>query len=505
MIRPSHILIGGARVFDGKGFLPEQTQVMVSGDRISHVGPALPSLPDGVKQIDGRGLILTPSFIDTHNHGDYHSVDESNDGVSALAQGVGTLITGNCGYSATPVGQTHPVLLPEDGAANLPLSDHLTRMARGLAVDVGDLLGHNTLRRHVMGGGRAATTAEIDLMCGLLDDFLQAGGMGLSVGLNYPEAIGYSTAEMVPLCRVLARHGRPLTCHIADQGAGILGSVSEVVDWGDAAGCRVLVSHLRPISDRNDHLLPDLFRIFETRENARFDLYPYAAGFTTLSWLFSYLFGRLPAENQRLPGPELEEAAFGVCIGGLDDVRVLASGYPGANGRMIGEIARSIGRPAGEIAQDIYIADPGTLCLFERESSPATIDAIISHPLCLVGSDGYLFGHQHTAACHPRCYGAFAGFIERYGRTGKVDQTTALARMTYIPAAFFRLQDRGRIAIGQRADLALIDWDHVAESRDTNGSRVARGTAMTMVGGQIAFTGGTRATGERGGKRAVPV
>lgn len=498
-------LIAGARVFNGTQFLPDGTTVGVANGRIVHVGPHPAAVPIGCQQITGGDMVLTPAFIDTHNHGDYHSVDADNDGVSALAQGVGTLIVGNCGYSATPAGPVHPVLMPEEDARNVSLSKHLARLERGLAIGAGDLMGHNTLRRFVVGEARAATPAETDRMCGMLDDFLASGGMGLSVGLNYPEAIGYGSSEMLPLCRVLARWGRPLTCHIADQGAGILRSVGEVVDWADKAGCQVLVSHMRPISDRYDHLLDDLFAVFETRQNARFDLYPYAAGFTTLAWLFSYLFQRTPTAEDRVPSAELEEAARGVCIDGLDDVRVLASGFPGANGKTIGMIARTLGRPAGEVAQDIYTADPATVCLYERESRPETIDRIITHPLCLIGSDGYLFGHRHTAACHPRCYGAFAGFIERYARTRRVDQTTALARMTSAPADFFSLSDRGRIAPGLRADLALLDWDRVGESRGDGAARVAHGVAMTMIAGQIAYRGGPRATGIRAGERAVPV
>lgn len=497
-------LITGATVFDGSGFLQPGTTVGIKDGRIVHVGGDLAPGP-GTDRITGDGKILAPSFIDTHNHGDYHSVDADNDGVSALAQGVGTLIVGNCGYSATPTGAVHPVLLPEEKASNLALPGHLDRLGGGLALDIGDLLGHNTLRRHVMGEARVAGPSEIDRMCGLLDDFLSVGGMGLSVGLNYPEAIGYGRDEMVPLCRVLARHGRPLTCHIADQGAGILDSAGEVVAWADAAGCQVLVSHMRPISDRYDHLLAPLFQMFETRENARFDLYPYAAGFTTLAWLFSYLFQRVPAANDRVSGAELEEAAFGVCIGGLDDVRVLASAFPDANGHTIGDFARRLQRPAGEVAQDIYIADPATLCLYERESRPETIDRIITHPLCMIGSDGYLFGHTHTAACHPRCYGAFAGYIERYARRGHVSQATALTRLTSTPADFFGLADRGRIATGLRADLTLLDWDNIGESRGENGSRIAHGVAMTMIGGNIAYDGGLQATGIRSGQRAMPL
>jgi N-acyl-D-amino-acid deacylase len=86
-----------------------------------------------------------------------------------------------------------------------------------------------------------------------------------------------------------------------------------------------------------------------------------------------------------------------------------------------------------------------------------------------------------------------------------VDQVTALSRMTSAPADFFSLADRGRIAPGLRADLALLDWDSIGENPGEDGSRVARGVRMTMVGGAVAFDGGARATGRRAGTRAVPV
>lgn len=498
--------IVGARVFDGGQFLAPGTTVLLAGDRVAGLLPPGADVPATAHRIEAAGLWLTPAFIDTHNHGDYHCREPDNDGLSMLAQGVGTIVVGNCGYSATPEGAPHPVLLPGPGACHAGLDAHRAGLAGGLALGVADLMGHGTLRRHVLGAARPATPAEVDRMAGLLDEFLAQGGLGLSVGLNYPEAAGYDAAEMVPLCRVLARHGRPLTCHIADQGGGILGSAGECIDWADAAGCAVLISHMRPISDRFDHLLDPLFALFESRTNARFDLYPYAAGFTTLAWLFSYLFGRQPGPGAgRLPAAEVEERARGVCIGGLADVRVLASGFPGAAGCDIAALAAAAGIAPGDMAQDILIADPATVCLYERESRPQVIDRIIEHPLCLIGSDGYLFGCRHDGPCHPRCHGAFAGFLQRYARTGRLAPEAALHRLTAGAATAFGLSDRGRIAPGLRADLALLDWPAVAEAEGGEGAdRAARGVALTLVGGQAVFAAGRGTTGLRPGRRAEP-
>lgn len=500
-------VITGAAVFDGRRFLPAGAAITVCGDRIVHVGLPPKSIPDGYQEIDGSGLILSPSFIDTHNHADYHCIESGNDGASLLAQGVGSIIVGNCGYSAVPTGTgPHPVLMPGKDGRNTDLETRRAEMDRGMALDVGDLMGHGTLRMAVLGEARGASAAEIDRMAGLLDDHLSDGGVGLSVGLNYPEAAGYDDREMHGLCRVLARHGRPLTCHIADQGAGILQAVREVIDWGDTAGCPVLVSHMRPISNRHDHLLDTLFAIFEERDRARFDLYPYAAGYTSLAWLFSYLFQRVPTQPNEIAPEEVENAAYEVCIGGLDDVRVLASAMADMAGHSIAELARRKGVQSGRMAQEILCADQGTLCLYERESRPETIDRIITHPLCLIGSDGYQFAGGHTGPCHPRCYGTFPGFLARYARSGLIDREVALARITADAADYFGFADRGRIAAGQRANLALLDWDALAEGEPDGKAtdRLARGVALTMVGGRTAFVAPDRATPAWTGRRIVP-
>jgi N-acyl-D-amino-acid deacylase len=86
-------LITGARVFDGRQFL-DNTNVGISGGNISYVGR---DCPESKVVTDGCGRILSPSFIDSHTHADFHCVDPNNDGHSSISQGVTTLVVGNCG------------------------------------------------------------------------------------------------------------------------------------------------------------------------------------------------------------------------------------------------------------------------------------------------------------------------------------------------------------------------------------------------------------------------
>ena len=140
-------LITGARVFDGRHFL-DNTNVGMREGVVSYVGR---ECPETKVVTNGCDRILSPSFIDSHTHADFHCFDPGNDGHSAISQGVTTLVVGNCGMSATPVCQVNPLLIPNDHDHNLDLEQHAQRLQGELPLDVADLIGHGTLRISVMG------------------------------------------------------------------------------------------------------------------------------------------------------------------------------------------------------------------------------------------------------------------------------------------------------------------------------------------------------------------
>ncbi len=494
-------LISGARIFDGKKFL-NHLNVGIKAGRISYVGTE--QIP-ARRLTDATGYLLTPGFIDTHSHADFHITHPHNDGVSSVSQGVSTLIVGNCGLSATPVTPPHALLLPAKGDENVAPVDQPARLDAGLPLNVADLMGHNTLRIHTLGRSGVANPRQIDKMSGILEDFLAQGGLGLSVGLNYPEAAGTTEKELSSLCKVLAKFDRPLTCHIRDQGAGLAQAAEEVLRLGDQSGCKVLISHLRPSLKRNEHLLDQVLNRIEQNERFKFDLYPYPAGFSNLAWLFQHLFGRLPEKTSLLDPKTVEERSHEVCGKGLEDIYVLRHQNEEWIGSNIVAISSRLRERPGIAAQSIYLDDPGCLCIYDHESTDKAVEKALSHADCFIGSDGYLFSSGDHPPGHPRSFAAFTRFMVRFVQNGRVSLAEALYRMTQAPAEYFNLKGSGVIREGAFANVNLFRLEDLKERAGFKQPwLVSQGMREVMIAGQTVFKDGKTVNNPNYGRRITP-
>jgi len=191
------ILIENGTVMDGTGRQGFTADVIVRGDRIEDVGH-FPEASAG-RTIDARGLVVAPGFIDSHTHLDFFLPSPRHPAVMErwVRQGVTTLVTGNCGFSPAPIspGSVETVktcwnfALPRDGLSfewttMSEYTDYLTRS--GLAYNAAVLTGHNVLRLNAMGvEARPPHADEMAAMKAMLRDSLEAGSIGLSVGLVY--------------------------------------------------------------------------------------------------------------------------------------------------------------------------------------------------------------------------------------------------------------------------------------------------------------------------------
>ena len=215
MADSASLVIRGGTIADGRGGELYEADIAVSGGRIVEVGKVTAK---GAEEIDARGKLVTPGFVDVHTHYD-GQVTWSNDITPSSQNGVTTVIMGNCGVGFAPCRPTDHVRLIElmEGVEDIPepvlsagipwewesFPDYAGWLARrSYDVDVGSLLPHAALRVYVMGergAQREPSTAEDNAaMARLTTEAIKAGALGFSTSrtLNHRNSRGEHTPTL---------------------------------------------------------------------------------------------------------------------------------------------------------------------------------------------------------------------------------------------------------------------------------------------------------------------
>ena len=274
--KPYDLVIKNGFIIDGTGNPWFKGDVGVKANKIVKIGIINKNF--GKKVIDAQNLYVCPGFLDIHTHCDRRIVQVPTVD-NYIFQGVTTVIGGNCGG--------HP----------LPLQELFEKIEnKGISVNFGCLVGHNTIRRKAMGFKMGdPSEEEMETMKALVDEEMKAGALGFSTGLSYLPGIYSKTEEIVQLVSVVARYGGIYASHIRDQGLHITEAIEEAIKIGEKNEVPVQISHIK-LADDAVWYQPE--RIIRPVEEARkrgvevtLDQYPYTAtssGFTSSfpSWAF---------------------------------------------------------------------------------------------------------------------------------------------------------------------------------------------------------------------------
>lgn len=480
------LLITNARIVDGSGNPWFRGDVGVRDGRVASIG-RLPGA-SAYKTVDAAGRVLAPGFIDVHTHVE-GGIEKVPRGDNYLLDGVTTVITGNCGGS------------------RLSLNTWFAELEKtGLGLNVASLIGHNTVRREVMGtANRHATSDEIQRMQALVEQAMQEGAVGFSTGLIYIPGTYSNTEEVVALAKAAAKHGGTYASHMRDEGAKVLEAVEEAVTVGREARMPVQLSHFK-IDSRN--LWGSSTKSLELVEKFRregvdvvVDQYPYVRsstnlGITVPSWALADGDEKIA---ERLSDPEMRKKILSEM---LETLR--AKGYQdysyatvasfsndhSYDGKTITEINAMRDRPKTTEAEAETILDllkDGGAQMVYHTMGEEDVERIMRYPGTAIASDGGVreFG---SGMPHPRSYGTNARVLAEYVRTRNViTLEDAIRRMTSLPARTFGFRDRGLLKQGMAADLVLFDPAKVQDKATfASPHQYTEGFDLVVVNGRVA-------------------
>lgn len=493
------IVIRGGMVFDGRGREGRELDVAIAGGRIVAIMRGIPR--HGRDEIDARGLVVSPGFVDIHSHAD-SSLAADPRGESVIRQGITTIVAGADGSSQAT------------GAPDrtfTALFASLDRLHPG--PNVASMVGLGSVRGAVVGDtDRPATNDELRRMTEMVARALAEGACGASSGLEYTPGAFASRGELIALCMPLASRRLPYATHMRNEDDRLLEAIEESLSVAREAGCALQISHLKTQGPRNWPRLDSAFRTIEAAHKAgldvAFDRYPYVAYSTGLTNLFpvwsrdggiSAFFARLddPATAPRIRRETLAKVAL---IGGWDNAQISSVRSPedrDAEGERLGEYAKQKSADAYELAIALLRRSNGDVGMLGHAMSEDNLDRILAHPLGMACTDGGGFavdGPTRRGSPHPRGAGSFPRVLARYVRERKVmTLAAAIQKMTSMPASRVGLADRGRIQVGAAGDVVVFDAARIADTATFDAPfQYPVGINAVIVNGAVALRDGQR-------------
>ena len=547
------VVIRGGRVVDGTGGEPFVADVAVRDGRIAEVGIVCGR---GREEIDAQGKIVTPGFVDIHTHYDGQATWDERMQPSSW-HGVTTVVMGNCGVGFAPCREEDHDRLVRlmEGVEDIPFPvltqglpwnwksypDYLDALAtRKFDVDIGSQLPHAALRVFVMGQRGAdrepATPEDIAQMRRLAKEAMEAG----AIGFGTSRTLNHRSSEGEPIATLTASEEEltAIAMGMADAGRGVLQVVSDFADPEAEFAMlrRIVEASGRPLSFTlaQGSIAPKSYRILlkaleeavaaglpmKAQVAARpvgvllgleltvnpFSKHPAYREIAGLPLAERVARLRDPALRDQLATAPRENGAFG--LGNRWD-RMYAldahkPDYEPVAEDTVGARAARLGVSPEMVALDHMLTGEGTGMLYVpflnyAEGSLDAVHEMIVHPDTVPGlSDG----GAHVGMI---CDGSFPTSMITHWTRDRTRGPKLLVRdvirmQTRDTALAVGLTDRGVIAEGMRADINLIDYDHltlhsprVAHDLPAGGRRLvqrAEGYAMTMVAGEITYRDG---------------
>jgi N-acyl-D-aspartate/D-glutamate deacylase len=451
------LVIEGGRVMDPETGVDAVRNVGISRGKVARI--AAEKLA-GKRVIEAKGLVVAPGFIDLHEHG-----QDAASGRLKAFDGVTTALEMEIG-----VPDVAAFLQKKNGNSLINYGTTASHLAARALVFGEPIRDPAILPQSGAATNQAATPEQIRKMEEHLQQELDAGALGIGLGLQY--APGASRLEVIDMFRVAASRRVPVFTHVRSFGRLEPGSsieaISEVIGAAAISGASLHIVHINSSCNKDGLECVSLVAGARARGlDVTTEAYPYIAGMTAIN---SALFN--PGWKEKL----------GVDYDALQ--------LPDTGEKLTKE------------RFDVLHAAPGNMAVLLFTNTQEMVDAVIAEPLVMIASDG--------ADGHPRNAGTYSRILARYVRErGSITLMDAIRKMALMPAQ--RLEKstpaarrKGRLQEGADADIVVFDprtaVDHATFAAPREPST---GMQFVIVGGSVLIDQGKLLAGTFPGKALV--
>jgi N-acyl-D-aspartate/D-glutamate deacylase len=451
------LVLAGGRVIDPETGLDATRNVGVTGRKIARISAEPLS---GKRALNAIGLVVTPGFIDLHQHG--QEIDSQRvkalDGVTTAlemeigVQDVAQFLKAKKGHSLINYGTT---------------ASHVA--ARSLAFG-GSMPAGTILPKAGPATDQPAPPEQLQKIADRLRHELDAGALGIGMGIQYTP--GATRSEVINIFRLAAERHVPVFTHVRSAGKNEPGSsvesVNEVIGAVAVTGASLHIVHI------NSSCLQDASECLEMIAGVRAhgldvttEAYPYEAGMTYI--------------NSALFNPGWREK-FAI---DYHDLMLPESGE----------------RLTQERFEELHKSpEPRLVIMFNNKME--TVDRVIADPLVMIASDG--------EKGHPRNAGTYSRVLARYAREqGRLSLIDAIRKMSLMPAEMLERstplgRGKGRLQEGADADIVVFDPQTINDrSTYQHPMEPSVGVKYLVVGGTVLVNDGKAVEGVFPGQALV--
>ena len=481
-------LIKNAKIYDGSGKPAFFGDVLIEGERIVQIAASIP-VESEFEVVDLEGLSLAPGFIDAHSHNDWFALRGEPVKYFApfIKQGITTFVSGNCGLAAT--GFADDTVYEDRIGGGLfsfkdcvkskgQVKDFLEAVDGNIPGNIAVLAGHCTARASVSGSvNRKLTEKEEKEMLDILEQALQQGAAGISLGLMYDPGLYADKEELKKVARLCEKYDRPLTVHPRANSAvsmsypellgrsHLLRAVDELADVVSGTKTKLHYSHAIFVGRRSfkdkDGFLEIVDRLRKQGIDMMFDIYNETLGVSVITVILPAWYQAMTPEERKRPWVRAKLSvlvyASSLLLGfGFKDIEIayIGEGYEKYEGKSVHQIAKEEGM--SDLAAYLMLCEKSTF-QGRVNMGPYTTPEIISQfekdPHCLYMTDAWV---EDYGVQNPAIYDCFPKFLQDalLGTGDSMENT--IHRMTGATAERFNLRERGYIRPGYYADLTVF-------------------------------------------------